>query len=109
MPNRLGVKVFGPVTHPSLVVTGEVATAAVVTAGVVALVTGTRVLLSDNGLTVFAFGFDRGECPTAEWALDEVFLADEPESAASAEATPQPEVSAAPMPRATAKPEIPPT
>jgi hypothetical protein len=105
MPNRLGVTVFGPVTHPSLVVTGEVAaTAAVV---VTEFVTGTRVLLSANGLAVFALGFDRGDRPTAEWVLDEVGLADDPESAASAEAVPQPEVIAAPIPRATAKPPIP--
>ncbi|SBS77905.1 exported hypothetical protein [uncultured Mycobacterium sp.] len=110
MPNRPGVRVFGPVTAPTLVVTGEVAAAAVLdAAGIGASVTATRVFLSDNGLTAFDLGFARGERPTAEWVLDEVFLADDPESAASAEATPQPEVSAAPMPRATAKPPIPPT
>jgi hypothetical protein len=92
-----------------LVVTGEVATAAVVAAGVAAFVTGTRLLLSDNGLAGFTLGFARGERPMAEWALDEAWLADGPESAASAEAVPQPAVTAAPRPRATAKPPIPPT
>ncbi|GAY17034.1 hypothetical protein MSZK_37600 [Mycobacterium sp. shizuoka-1] len=66
MPNRLGVTVFGPVTAPTLVVTGEAVTVADGAATACGLeAPGVRDLLLPSGFTALAaVGFCRGERPT---------------------------------------------